>query len=265
MPTRLSCTLALCLLLTTRVRAEEGRPQPYLDKGAIDEESILPPPPAADSPVHAWEQRVYEATRALQGTPRWTLATSDVDRNPASVLGDFACALGRVPDPAALPQMVHLLGRLNADVEQATARIKAHYRRPRPLVGNDAPLCQARDTRLAESFSYPSGHATQGWATALVLAEIAPEAASAILARGRTYGDSRVVCGAHWPSDVAAGREAAAALVAVLHADPAFRADLDAARHAWEEARSAGAPRAPEAGACALESEAATTRLDTLP
>ena len=44
------------------------------------------------------------------------------------------------------------------------------------------------------------------------------------------FGDSRVVCGFHYPSDVVAGRLAAAALLARLHADPAFLKDLAAAR-----------------------------------
>jgi acid phosphatase (class A) len=62
------------------------------------------------------------------------------------------------------------------------------------------------------------------------LAELVPSRADAILQRGRDYGDSRVVCGLHYPSDVEAGRTIAAAALARLHADPAFRRALDEAR-----------------------------------
>lgn len=97
--------------------------------------------------------------------------------------------------------------------------------------------------------SYPSGHAAIGWAWGLVLAELAPERAPALLARGRAFGESRAVCGLHHPSDVAAGRDIAAGVVARLHADPVFRADMERARSAMA---AAPAPASP-APACAVE------------
>jgi acid phosphatase (class A) len=83
---------------------------------------------------------------------------------------------------------------------------------------------------LRAQSSYPSGHSTLGYAWALALAELAPQRADAILLRGREYGDSRVICGVHFPSDVDAGRVLAAGVVARLHADADFRRALDAAR-----------------------------------
>jgi acid phosphatase (class A) len=62
------------------------------------------------------------------------------------------------------------------------------------------------------------------------LSEIAPKRSDAVLARGLAFGESRLVCNAHWYSDVAAGRIMGAGTVARLHADPGFRADLDAAK-----------------------------------
>jgi acid phosphatase (class A) len=98
--------------------------------------------------------------------------------------------------------------------------------------------------------SYPSGHSALGWGWALVLAEAAPERADAILQRGRDFGQSRLVCNVHWQSDIDNGRLMAAATVARLHADAAFRADLDAARAEVAAARQSGArPR----GDCAAE------------
>jgi len=45
-----------------------------------------------------------------------------------------------------------------------------------------------------------------GWAWALILAEIAPERADALFARGRSYGESRLVCNVHCQSDILQGR-----------------------------------------------------------
>ena len=81
-----------------------------------------------------------------------------------------------------------------------------------------------------ENSSWPSGHAMLGWTYALLLAELVPEQADAVLLRGRQFGDSRVVCGVHYPSDVEAGRAVGAALVARLHAEPQFVADMAAAK-----------------------------------
>ena len=59
--------------------------------------------------------------------------------------------------------------------------------------------------------------------------KIAPARAEAVLTRGRAYGESRLICNAHWQSDVAEGRLMGASTVARLHADAAFRDDLEAA------------------------------------
>lgn len=78
--------------------------------------------------------------------------------------------------------------------------------------------------------SYPSGHTTLGWTMALALAEIRPERQNKLLQRGYEYGQSRVICGAHWQSDVDAGRILGAAVFARLHADEQFVAALNKAK-----------------------------------
>lgn len=67
-----------------------------------------------------------------------------------------------------------------------------------------------------------------------MLAEVIPARTAQLVARGRAFGDSRRVCNVHWLSDVEEGRVVATAVVARLHAEPAFRADVDAARHEVE-------------------------------
>lgn len=72
---------------------------------------------------------------------------------------------------------------------------------------------------------------------ALVLSELSPERQGAILKRGYEIGQSRVICGVHWQSDVDAGRMAAAATVVQLHNSAAFRELLDKAREEIREQR----------------------------
>ncbi|EGN0484120.1 phosphatase PAP2 family protein, partial [Escherichia coli] len=78
--------------------------------------------------------------------------------------------------------------------------------------------------------SYPSGHTSIGWATALVLSEINPARQDTILKRGYELGDSRVICGYHWQSDVDAARIVGSAIVATLHSNPVFQAQLQKAK-----------------------------------
>jgi acid phosphatase (class A) len=103
--------------------------------------------------------------------------------------------------------------------------------RRRPFVDYPKlPTCPLVYDALGTTGAYPSGHAVTGWLWGSILAELAPQFADALLARGVAFGDSRVICGFHYPSDITAGRLAAAALLARLHADPKFVADLAQAR-----------------------------------
>ena len=65
---------------------------------------------------------------------------------------------------------------------------------------------------------------------ALVFAEMVPELQDTILRRAYQYAESRVIVGAHYQSDIEAGRLAASAGVASIHTSPYFLADMQAAR-----------------------------------
>jgi len=144
-----------------------------------------------------------------------------------NVLPPAPAAGSTLPSPET-PMVSRLLTRMRGDVAAAVNAVKPVYGRRRPFVMDAGPVCPPR-TALRNSFDDPFGYTSQGTAVALVLAELIPARAERILARGRDYGDSRIVCGGRNASAVAAGRQAAA-VVARLHGDDAFRADLDAAR-----------------------------------
>lgn len=58
--------------------------------------------------------------------------------------------------------------------------------------------------------------------SARVHSEIDPDRANELLKTGRRIGDSRVICGYHWKSDVEQARLLASYVYAQLHAEPAF-------------------------------------------
>jgi acid phosphatase (class A) len=227
----------------------------YLAAGeAPDSLALLPPPPADDSAAKAADVEAYRTTRALRDTARWQLATQDADLNFPGAAGTYSCALGAPITEAATPRLYTLLRRTLTDGGAATGPAKrAHFRR-RPFAEFNEASCSPNDeTYLRNDGSYPSGHTSLGWTWALVLAELAPDHDDAILARGLAYGQSRIICGVHWQSDVNAGRIVGSGVVARLHDDPVFRADFEAAR---QEVAAARAKQLQPSRDCAAEAAA---------
>ena len=200
--------------------------------------ALLPPPPAAGSAAFAADEDAYRSARKLRDTPRWALAAKDADLDFPQAAATFSCVLAMPISEQATPHLNMLLRRLRADASRVNDKVKDQYKRRRPFMHYGDASCAPRH-RLADD-SYSSGHAAIGWAWALALAEIAPDRVNDILARGIAYGQSRVVCGVHWQSDVEAGRVLGASVVSRLHADPVFAAQLDLAREEIEAARAAG-------------------------
>jgi acid phosphatase (class A) len=212
----------------------------YLAQDAIpDSLALLPPPPPEGSAAVAMDQEISRADIALEGTKRWKLAGMDANLSFPWAAGDFACALNAPVTLLDTPHLYQLLRRAMTDAAQSTRAAKDHYKRPRPFLVNKAPTCTpGAEEHIAQEGSYPSGHTAIGWTWALILSEISPDQNQAILARGRAFGQSRVVCNAHWQTDVIESFFLGAATVARLHDDPAFLADLDAAKTELAAARA---------------------------
>jgi acid phosphatase (class A) len=239
----ISCAYVTPSPIPTTVR--EVRPgilQGYLpiDK-APDSLTLLPAPPAKDSAAFAADQEAFRTTRPLMNTPRWNQAISDANLDFPAAPQSFSCALNAPITKQDTPNLYMLMHRTWTDAIYATLAAKDKYKRVRPFVVNQTTCCTPEwEERLSKDGSYPSGHTSIGWTWALILAEIAPERADAILLRGYAFGQSRVICGVHWQSDVTAGREVAAAVVSKLHSEPVFRAQLDAAKKELAAVRSKG-------------------------
>ena len=214
----------------------------YLATASLpDSLSLLPPPPAAGSAALALDEEVHRASVAMRGTPRWQVATQDADLTFPRAAGTFSCTLNAPITEQETPRLYTLLRRIRTDASAATNKAKDAYKRVRPFVVHQEPTCSPEDEKsLSQNGSYPSGHTTIGWTWALVLSEIAPAQTDAILARGRAFGQSRLICNVHWQSDVMEGYLTGAATVARLHADPGFRADVEAATAELAAVRSKG-------------------------
>jgi acid phosphatase (class A) len=213
------------------------------EKAVVDSAALLPPPPAVGSAAAALDQDVARANLALRGGDRWRLAAMDANLSFPEAAGAFSCALGAPVTEQDTPRLYQMLRRVMTDAGLATFAAKDKYQHARPFMLDDQPICTPdKEHSLRAQGSYPSGHASIGWAWALVLVEASPDESEAILARGLAFGESRLVCNVHWLSDVVEGRLIGAATVARLHAEPQFLADLAAARAELAAVRARGLP-----------------------
>ena len=196
---------------------------------APDSLAILPPPPATGSLQFLLDEAHYKEGLIERGTERGAQASRDADLS--TLPESFSAAFGMPISAESTPAIHALLSRMKYDLGLSTRAAKRGYMRVRPYVLYNAPTCyQPDEGKTRKNGSYPSGHSCRGWGFALVLAEINPQNKEAILKKGYEVGQSRVICGYHWQSDVDAGRIIASAAVACLHSNPEFQRMLAEAK-----------------------------------
>ena len=219
-----------------------------------DSLALLPKPPAEGSRAIKRDQRLQTRALAQHGKPRWDIATSDADLFSPKASGAMSCAAKFEVSPTATPAIDKILRATMAEFGGSTAKAKNHYKRPRPFMVNNQPLCTPDwEKILRGDGSYPSGHAAIGYGWGMIMAEIVPARRAQLLKRGKAFAESRRYCNVHWQSDVEAGIAVAKVVMGKLRADPKFQADLAAAK---AEAKAATVP----ASNCAAEKRALATR-----
>jgi len=215
-----------------------GLMQGYLhEEPPLNSAAFLPPPPTSGSAQQAADDAASEAMRVLEGSARWTQAAVDAELHFPAAAQIFSCVLGVSVTEAQTPALYRLLQRSLTDFGLASYPAKRAHQRQRPFLLNGGEICTPDDREMLETDgSYPSGHSAIGWGWALTLSQLAPERAEALLARGRAYAQSRVVCNVHWLSDTEAGMAVGAAAFARLQNDALFQATMAAARQELNQA-----------------------------
>jgi acid phosphatase (class A) len=226
---------------------------PYITGDASRLYEAMPPAPKDGDARDVADRRIFRETRALEGSPRWLMAAADAELGSSQMLKHFSCALDIELTPQRAPRIVAVASKATREAAASMAKAKDFYQRHRPFTVDEGNTCVAKST-VGESFDYPSGHTTAGWAWGLVLAQVDAARATPLLARARAIGDSRVVCGLHNASAVEAARMLTGAAISVASASPLYQADILAARDELASLR-AGPHVKPEAARCATEAE----------
>ena len=218
-------SLFLILSLAVALIAHSQEPQPLLTPQQMPNPvRFLPPPPDKASDAFAYDQSQYRWGKEQRlDSARLSIAVRDADWSIDCICREFSEPFGMTISKEATPSIFRLLYVALISADMVGKLPKDFYKRTRPYVYYGEPTIYPQDEEeLRNNGSYPSGHTIEGWSAALILTELNPDRADTILARGYMYGESRVIAGYHWQSDVDAGRLAASAAIARLHADRRF-------------------------------------------
>ncbi|MCX7324758.1 MAG: phosphatase PAP2 family protein [Hyphomicrobiales bacterium] len=197
--------------------------KPYVTADDVPVLKLLAPPPANDS---AQTRAELDAVLAIQASRTQAQADHAIADQEETVFR-FLAGMGVVLDPAKLPLNKKLSANISETEEVVTDAGKKGFGRPRP------PLVDAKVVpvvKLSKSNAYPSGHTTFGTVTGVVLAQMWPENKAAIFARINDFGNSRMVGGVHYASDIEAGKIAGTAIANALFHNEAFLGDFEAAK-----------------------------------
>ncbi|MBV1702148.1 MAG: phosphatase PAP2 family protein [Hyphomicrobiales bacterium] len=187
-------------------------------------ELLLLDPPSSDSEVTKAELAMLHHIEDTRTEEEVGQAKSDSHNESmflyATLFGDKFNAR-KLPLTAILSQEIANDEGANVDV------LKPYWHRPRPYLLDTTlkPACSGH----SRSGSYPSGHTTVGFLEGLALIEMVPEKRDLILQRAENFAHNRLICGVHYPSDLAAGERFAYAIHALMTVNPRFQHDLAAA------------------------------------
>jgi acid phosphatase (class A) len=214
----------------------------FLRAAMVDIVALLPPPPAANSPAQAADlAAVVRAQRTARAAGTLQRAVDDAQMSCARLQD----VLGPELQSAAAREALRTIQAGAAAVSGVVQPAKMYWKRPRPFIVSKevTPLADMalgvnraqRNERSSPSYvrdhtSYPSGHSTFGMACGLLLAQAIPERRAELIARGRLYGESRMIVGAHFPTDVLAGQVSATLGVALLLQNASFLQQFQEAR-----------------------------------
>jgi acid phosphatase (class A) len=247
-------------------------PRPtYFATSQVDIMALLPPPPAADSPQQQADiQAVLDAQRRARAEGTTQRAIDDSEETCAR----FKDVLGPQLKSEAAAKALKFVNEAAASAGAAASPPKLYWKRPRPyMVSSEVqrladvapdgetsrseyppdPACaepppkdaeeaakqkaaKAKAQKLKDNTSYPSGHTTVGTSCAILLSEIFPERRSELFARARQYAESRMIVGAHFPSDLESGRITAVIGTSLLMQNARFERDFFAAQSELREA-----------------------------
>ena len=188
--------------------------------------NLLPPPPCETCPQAKAEMDELAALERGRTPDEEGRVIDDVKRS----VDRFLEGAGIAFDLEKLRPCEKFFTRPRQEEKAAVEAAKNTFCRTRPFMTPGNSLHPVEAARPDDSFSYPSGHAAYGAAIGILLAEMLPEKRAELFRRINEYARARMIAGAHFRSDVEAGKLVGAAVVSSLLAEPDFRRAFDEAK-----------------------------------
>jgi len=239
--------LMLCCAADVQAAGDEVNGHAYFTKAELpDMTKILPPFPefesarfVADQSQHLWGKLMrQDEARAAQ-------AQSDAVYSMQTAIDAYSPLIGLEITKDDTPAIYTILQDVCASCDSIYSGAKAKFNRQRPYAYYDeGTLIPEKEEKHRYEGSYPSGHTVFFWTSALLLSDISQsnEAMEALLARGYEFGQSRVIAGYHWQSDVDAGRMAGSVLYQLIRSHERFIEQLAKARAEFKEKTGESTP-----------------------
>ena len=207
--------------------------KPYLTTEALPNAlNFYPAPPETTSVQFMYDISQYMWGKSVRAdSARAALAIAQAATNLDEMVRMFSEPFGMEISAKTTPAIMNLIERGIATLKQVGRAPKKHYMRRRPFDRFNEPTLVPKDEEvLRKNGSYPSGHTILAWSMALLLIEVNPTAQDALLKYAYEWGQSRVIAGFHWQSDVDASKVLVSGAFASLHSDETFLADMRKAR-----------------------------------
>ncbi len=242
-----AATFMFCCVANVQAGGDEKNGHAYFTKAELpDMTKILPPFPefesarfVADQSQHLWGKLMR------QDEARASQAQRDAVYSMQTVIDEMGPLFGLEITKENTPEIYTILQDVCASCDSIYSGAKAKFNRLRPYAYYDeGTLVPEKEEKHRYEGSYPSGHTVFFWTSALLLADInqSPKAMEGLLARGYEFGQSRVIAGYHWQSDVDAGRMAGSVLYHMIRNHERFIEQLAKARAEFVE-KTSGATR----------------------
>ena len=215
--------------------------EPYLSEEEVTSSvSLLPPPPEEGSIEFLLDKVAYWEYFRSRSTNPERAAQAVADADMSDVGAKFSEAFGLLITPETMPETYLLVMRSKECFgSSGSNQAKRTYKRTRPFVYfNSHTLTPDDEHWLVTNYSYPSGHTANYFGIAYVLASLRPEKTTELQLRAQQGGISRLIVGAHWASDVAAGKMVAASVYEYLKQDPEYQEQFRKAQAEVQEALS---------------------------
>jgi len=179
--------------------------------------------PAPPAPGSAEDKADLAAVRQWEKERTAEQCAGAMEQSDESFISFFS---GVNPFPAPLPaEAVALFRRVGAHAGDAARNIKKIHKRERPFVRSpELEPCLGR----VQGFSYPSGHAAVARAYGRILSGLLPRQGAIFMRAADQAALNRVIGGAHYPTDVEAGKKLGDIVFRKLQQNPAFVTDMGA-------------------------------------